>query len=70
MRSRGTKFNAINSTNNQQGTITYRFNLEIKRAFKADAPFNASNYSEQAHLYRFDCKSLIGRKHVLGVKTK
>lgn len=24
---RGTKFNAINSTNNQQGTITYRFNL-------------------------------------------
>lgn len=24
---RSTKFNAINSTNNQQGTITYRFNL-------------------------------------------
>lgn len=24
---RGTKFNAINSANNQQGTITYRFNL-------------------------------------------
>src|SRR5690554_512405 len=24
---RGTKFNAINSTNNQRGTITYRFNL-------------------------------------------
>jgi len=22
-----TKFNAINSTNNQQGTITYKFNL-------------------------------------------
>jgi TonB family protein len=25
---RGTKFNAINSANNQQGTITYRFNLK------------------------------------------
>ena len=24
---RNTKFNAINSANNQQGTITYRFNL-------------------------------------------
>jgi len=25
---RNTKFNAINSSNNQQGTITYRFNLK------------------------------------------